>query len=566
LKRFLVATAALVAAVSIYGAATLPAARLRLPAASDDSVPGIAHVHSDRSDGRGTPDEIAAAAARAGLKFVVFTDHGDATRKPDRPVYRAGVLCLDGVEISTTGGHYLAIDMPAAPYPLGGEARDVVDDVKRLGGIGVVAHPDSPKPELRWREWSAPFDGIEFINLDTGWRRSMQTPGWRGRLHLAQALIHYPMRPSETIAGLLQSSELAYQWNALAARRRVVLLAGADAHANLGVRGGDPLDTRFGLPLPGYVPTFRTLSLHVRPDRALTGDPASDAALILRAIRTGHLYTTVDAFASPPAFEFSATNALGTVHQGDELGVGGPVTLRVHSNAPSDFSTTVFAGTRPLTSDRHEQEFTIEAGEAPAVYRVEVRRPGRPVPWIVSNAIYVRAPETKTKPPGRPPATVSEPLFDGKTTNGWQVETDSVSRAAIEVATGLLGPELRWRYGLATSAPSGEFVGITYTTAKGVAPNNRLSFSIRAEHPMRVSVQLRNWAKPAPERWQRSVYVDTFEQERTVFFDDLTPVGATSTWKPALEDVRSVIFTIDTTNTKPGTSGRVWLRNVALQR
>ena len=83
---------------------------------------------------------------------------------------------------------------------------------------------------------------------------------------------------------------------------------------------------------------------------------------------------------------------------------------------------------------------------------------------------------------------------------------------------------------------------------------------------MRVSVQLRNWAKPAPERWQRSVYVDTFEQERTVFFDDLTPAGATSTWKPALEDVRSVIFTIDTTNTKPGTSGRVWLRNVALQR
>jgi hypothetical protein len=566
LKAVLTATAALVAAVFVFGALTLPAARVPLASVADGTIPGIAHVHTNRSDGRGTPDDIAGAAARAGLKFVVFTDHGDGTRAPDRPVYRAGVLCLDGVEISTTGGHYIAMDMPPSPYPLGGEARDVVEDVKRLGGIGVAAHPDSPKSELRWREWTAPFDALEFVNLDTGWRRSMQAAGWRARLRLAEALIHYPMRPSETMAGLLQPSELAYQWNALAVRRRVVLLAGADAHANLGLRAGDPADTRFALPIPGYLPTFRTLSLHVRPERQLTGDASGDAALIMRAIRTGHLYTSLDAFASPPAFEFSATNALGTVHEGDELGTSGPVRLRVRSNAPPEFAATVFAGNRPLTSDRREQEFTVDAPEEPAVYRAEIRHPGSPVPWIVSNAIYVRPAESKGKMPARPPATTNEPLFDGKTTTGWQVETDPVSRAAVDATLGLLGPEMRWRFGLASGEPAGKFVGITYTTPKGVAPNNRLSFGIRAEQPMRVSVQLRNWAKPEPERWQRSVYVDTFDQERTVFFDDLTPVGATSTWKPALEEVRSVIFTIDTTNTKPGTSGRVWLRKVNLQK
>ena len=166
LKKLFLGTAALVAAVVVFAAVTLPPARLLLPAESDGAVPGIVHVHTIRSDGRGTPDEIAAAAARAGLKFVVFTDHGDATRTPDRPMYRSGVLCLDAVEISTTGGHYIAIDMPASPYPLGGEARDVVEDVKRLGGIGIVAHPDSPKPELRWREWVAPFDAIEVERLE----------------------------------------------------------------------------------------------------------------------------------------------------------------------------------------------------------------------------------------------------------------------------------------------------------------------------------------------------------------------------------------------------------------
>ena len=93
---------------------------------------------------------VAAAAARAGLKFVILTDHGDGTRPPDPPEYIDGVLVLDGVEISTDEGHYVAIDMPRAPYPLGGAADAVVEDVRRLGGFGIAAHPDSPKPALRW--------------------------------------------------------------------------------------------------------------------------------------------------------------------------------------------------------------------------------------------------------------------------------------------------------------------------------------------------------------------------------------------------------------------------------
>src|SRR5438034_9107495 len=163
-------TAAVVAAVAVLVALTIPPRRLALAAPDDSTIPGTIHVHTNRSDGLSGPDEIAAAAARAGLKFLVFTDHGDGTRKPDPPQYRSGVLCLDGVEISTTGGHYVVLDMPASPYPLAGEPRDVVEDVRRLGGFGIVAHPDSPKLELAWRDWNAPFDGIELLNPDTAWR------------------------------------------------------------------------------------------------------------------------------------------------------------------------------------------------------------------------------------------------------------------------------------------------------------------------------------------------------------------------------------------------------------
>ena len=180
MKRVALATAALVAAVAVF-IATLAATRPHRPARGcrSDGRAGVLHIHTNRSDGRSSPEEIAAAAARAGLKFIVFTDHGDGTRKPDPPVYRSGVLCLDGVEISTRGGHYIALDLPAAPYPLGGDPRDVIEDVRRLGGFGVVAHPDSPKDELRWKEWNAPFDGIELVNLDSSWRTRVQENGWR---------------------------------------------------------------------------------------------------------------------------------------------------------------------------------------------------------------------------------------------------------------------------------------------------------------------------------------------------------------------------------------------------
>src|SRR5262249_24937158 len=102
MKRLALAGAVLVLAVTAFIGLTVPPRRLTLPAPADGTISGILHVHTNRSDGSSGPDDIAAAAARAGLKFVVFTDHGDGTRTPNRPVYRSGVLCLDAVEISTT--------------------------------------------------------------------------------------------------------------------------------------------------------------------------------------------------------------------------------------------------------------------------------------------------------------------------------------------------------------------------------------------------------------------------------------------------------------------------------
>jgi hypothetical protein len=577
-KKLLLATAALVAAVAVFVVATLPPRRLTLSPAADGTIPGIFHVHSNRSDGLSAPDEIAAAAARAGLKFLVFTDHGDATRRPDAPVYRSGVLCLDGVEISTSGGHYIAVDMPAAPYPLRGEARDVVEDVKRLGGFGIAAHPDSPKLQLKWREWTAPLDAIELLNPDTGWRVwAEQATGsgsaWFARRRLLTAVLDYPFRPAEVITSLTGRSAAVYNWEALTRRRKIVALAGVDAHAKISLRSDDPGDSRLVLPFPGYESSFRVLSIHVRPERPMSGDAAEDARMLMRAIRAGHLYTAVDGAATPASFEFTATNGRGTAHEGDELAAAGPVTLRIRSNAPPGFTTTVWSGMKSIAADRHEQEFTVQAPAEPAVYWVEIRATSRQneVTWLRSNAIYVRSTDPVPPLPIRPPATTSVPMFDGTAASiaGWRAEHDPASLAVVEPVPVFGGNDLRFRFGLAGGEAPGRVAALAFDTPEGTAPNDRVTLTIRAERPMRISVQLRagdDQGEASGERWQRTIYVDTTDAQRTVFFNDMMPVGQTHTFRPALASIRSVLVVVDATNTKPGDSGRIWIKRAELQR
>ena len=560
------AAAVLVTVAAIFLWSQLPPRQLTLASTfSDGTVAGVLHVHSSRSDGRGTLAQIAHDAARAGLKFIIITDHGDATRAPEPPVYREGVLCIDGTEISTRDGHYIAVDIPASPYPLAGDGRDVVEDVKRLGGFGIVAHPDSPKPELAWKAWDTPFDAVEILNLDTMWRRRLAEPGWRGKAALQARLLTYAFRPVESIASLVLPSRALEQWDAIARRRHVVMLAGADAHAQIAWRASDPIAATLAIPVPSYVSLFRALSVRVRPERALTTDAKTDAGMLLRAIRAGHLYTVVDGIATPPAFELTATNSLGTVRMGDQLDVAGPATLHVRSNAPDGFTTTIWNGTTAVASNRSERDFTVTLPDGPGVYWAEVRPGGKRaiVPWITTNPIYVRAPEPAPATPARPAATTSTALFDGHSTTNWEIYHDLTSLGAVDVSVSESGDSaLRLRFGLATGPVASQYVALGVQTPGGVASYDRLDFSARAEQPMRISVQLQT----EQSRWERSVYVDIFNQPHTIFFDEFRQLEGPAAQAVTLADVRRILFVVDTTNTKPGASARLWITAPLLQK
>ena len=478
------------AAVIFFLLATLPASpRVALwtgdPGLPARTIAGAYHIHTTRSDGSGDRAAVAAAAARAGLAFVILTDHGDGTRTPDPPAYVEGVLCIDGVEISTTGGHYVALGLGPAPYPLGGAPSAVVEDVARLGGFGFAAHPDSPRPELAWTDWDAAIDGLEWLSADSEWRDE-------SRARLARVLLDYALRPGPALASILDrpTTTLA-RWDRLTSRRPVIAIAGHDAHGGIGrgVEGGEKLAVAG---VPSYEASFRAFSVRAVLSARPSGEASADARALLDALRNGRVYTAVDAIAGSAVLDFHASRGGEQSAMGSVLPPG-PVTLSAHAAVPPGARTVLIRDGREVKS---ADGGAVELDEALAqgAYRVEVQVPGAPgtppVPWLLGNPIYFL-------PLPVPPAeavSIQWRLFpDGMP---WHVEKDPASTGTVTASP----REVALQYALRGGDRASQYVAL-------VADLQGRSRSFRQDSIHRASgaPRARVGAVAVSDRWGRTV-------------------------------------------------------------
>jgi len=97
---------------------------------------GAWHVHTTRSDGRGSPTDVARAARSAGLDFVVLTDHNPA--ELPTPAREEGVLLVPGQESSTPFGHLADVGSRRALND--GEKVSTFDVTKSLGPLRNDQH------------------------------------------------------------------------------------------------------------------------------------------------------------------------------------------------------------------------------------------------------------------------------------------------------------------------------------------------------------------------------------------------------------------------------------------
>jgi hypothetical protein len=409
-----------------YQLGQLDAAIRRLNAArsaADDAgyadYRGVLHVHSflgGHSAGRF--EEIVAGARANELAFVVMSEHPSPhfdTRALTLRGTHDGVLFIPGSETGEdardrllTFGNDAApqpgdanTEPPGGPRPArpdgadpdggrrtadGGQPSDAsplqsqIDRAKASGRLVFVAHPET------FTAWQSAqnFDGMEVYNLhaDAAHARPLTLLfdglwSYRAYPHLLWTRFHEA--PTENLR----------RWDELTARgRRVVAVAGNDAHANVGLSlqkldGG----ALFQIKLDPYERSFRVVRTHALLPRGqkLTGETLASA------LAAGHAYVAFDLLCDATGFRLTASNGSQQVLMGDEIALAGGVRLR---------AATPVASRVALVRDGRkvgEKEGTLAEWDLTerGVYRVECYLPQLPdplsrKPWIISNPVYVR--------------------------------------------------------------------------------------------------------------------------------------------------------------------------------
>jgi hypothetical protein len=343
-------------------------------------------MHTPYSDGFLFHDEIALAAIRAGLDFVVTTDHNIYVGGLDgyRSVGERRVLLLVGEEVhdqtrDPQKNHMLIFEAQAELSPYAPSPQELIEQANEREALTFIAHPVDPEapafnePDLSWTAWDVNgYAGIELWNFMSEFKSLLSS--------FPKAL-YYAFNPSRIAAGPFSAA--ISKWDSLlASGRRVVAIGGADAHAfpsNVG-----PIKRT----LFPYEFHFQTVNTHILTERPLNGDVEIDRQRIFNAIRRGHCFVGYDLPARTEGFRFGAVGEDGPLMMGDQVRTRFGVTLQV--KLPTAAQARLIRNGHEIK--RWENCTTaVYTATDPGAYRIEayLHYKGRLRGWIFSNPIYI---------------------------------------------------------------------------------------------------------------------------------------------------------------------------------
>jgi hypothetical protein len=348
---------------------------------------GALHVHSSLGGhSTGTLADIIQAAKTNSLAFVVMTEHPAAdmdTAAQTLSGPHGGVLFIAGNETNESADDRLLTfgrDAHTIPVAPGANTQDLIDRAKQAGQLVFIAHPET------FRSWQTArgFDGMEIYNLHANAKQINRLTLFFDGLWSYHAYPHLLWtRFYETPRANLQ------HWDELTAQgRKVVAIAGNDAHANVGLSlqqlTGKPV---LQLKLDPYERSFQVVRTHALIAK---GQPF-DTDSLLAALAAGHVYVSFDILCDATGFRFTADNGQTQKLMGDEIELRAGVRLR--ANVPVESRVVLFKDGQKVDEVKAVQyEWAVkETG----VYRVECYLPQLPTPlagepWIISNPVYVR--------------------------------------------------------------------------------------------------------------------------------------------------------------------------------
>lgn len=351
---------------------------------------GIIHAHTNLGGhSTGGFDELIAAANANDLDFVLMTEHYSDE-------FDTAALTLNGVYGKTlfVGGN--EIDTADSDRFLMIPGSDDAASLRKLPTTAVIGklHAENRLALVTYPEklnsWDAAFDGIEVFSLHTNAKKMNPFTA------IFDGIWSFPAYPELMLASYFQRpDENLRKFDEIAAKRKISLFAGTDAHSNIGFHlfGDDAGNKGLNFKLDDYATIFRLARQHVliEKDKPLTQQN------LIEAQKAGRSYIGFDVLADTSGFEYSATNGDGiTAIQGDELALGSNTLLKASLKWPFIIRFVIYRNGEVFASSAemysHELEVTVRE---PGAYRVEVYLdqlgpPFDKMPWIISNPIYVR--------------------------------------------------------------------------------------------------------------------------------------------------------------------------------
>ncbi len=346
-------------------------------------IVGNLHVHTVYSDGTGLHREVVEAAARAGLDFVVVTDHNVWVDGAEG--YYDGALLLVGEEVHHVRripqvSHLLVYGAERELATSAADPQQLIEEVNRLGGICFLAHPfekgsplSSDLAPIPWADWEVEgYAGLEIWNAMSE---------FKGLLWSRLAALIYAHFPGLGLRGPFKAT--LRKWDELlAAGKKVAAIGGSDAHAETYRMGP------FRRVIFPYEDLFRWVNTHLLIERPLSGDLETDKRLIYDGLRAGRTWVGYDRLAPTRGFRFEVRSGANIATIGGELVRAAAVTFEVET--PGRGNIRLIRNGR-VTARARGTKLNFTTAET-GIYRVEVCRTfrGERRGWIFSSPIYVR--------------------------------------------------------------------------------------------------------------------------------------------------------------------------------
>ena len=371
---------------------------------------GVFHMHSYWShDSRGTLEEILDAAKKAEFQFLFFSDHPHS-KLDSFPRSYHGVYDEIVFEAGTEGGKGLMVTpMDSAVIDWSKNQSEVIKDLVSKGGLVIYVHTEKA------HDWGNPdYQAMEIYNIHTDY-----LDGNDGFISILTNLIinsqeyhHWVFRDIYD-----EQTEILANWDSINKNRRVVGVAGVDAHNNQSYRArytedekvewvgpnaktidivepglkesillGDPdeFGWAFKLEVDPYFISFNHVANHVFSD-TLTNFGIKDNMV------SGHAFISFQSLAKADGFQYFAVDESDNIKGilGDSIKVDSISTLKAVSPFPVMFQ--LLKDGNVIFSEENTYQFKYDPKRETGNYRIVAKLflDDDWVSWVFTNPIYV---------------------------------------------------------------------------------------------------------------------------------------------------------------------------------